>query len=54
MEAGLVASIFRSAVVGVTVSVVSGGLATILIAAAVAAAVPIVRRYEPPSPALRA
>jgi MFS family permease len=54
MEAGLVASIFRSAVVGVTVSVVSGGLATILIAAAVAAAVPIVRRYEPPSTVLRA
>jgi MFS family permease len=47
MEAGLLASLFRSAVVGVTVSVVSGGLATILIAMAVAAAAPIVRRYEP-------
>ncbi|HEY2944084.1 MAG TPA: MFS transporter, partial [Vicinamibacteria bacterium] len=54
MEAGLVASLFRSAVVGVTVSVVSGGAATILLAAAVAAATPLVRRYEPPSPAPRA
>jgi hypothetical protein len=51
MEAGLVASLFRSAVVGVTVSVVSGGAATILLAAAVAAATPLVRRYEPPSSA---
>ena len=48
MEAGLVASLFASAVAGVTVSVVSGGLATILIAAAVAGATPVVRRYEPP------
>jgi hypothetical protein len=39
-------------VTGVTVSVVSGGVATILIAAAVAAAAPIVRRYEPPSTAI--
>ena len=54
MEAGLVASLFRSAVTGVTVSVVSGGLATILIAAAVAAAAPLVRRYQPPSTAARA
>jgi MFS family permease len=53
MEAGLVATLFRSAVVGVTVSVVSGGLATILIAMAVAAAAPIVRRYEPPRAAGR-
>ena len=49
MEAGLVASLFASAVTGVTVSVVSGGLATLVIAAAVAAATPLVRRYEPPS-----
>jgi len=48
MEAGLVASLFASAVTGVTVSVVSGGLATIVIAAVVAAATPLVRRYEPP------
>jgi hypothetical protein len=54
MEAGLVASLFRSAVTGVTVSVVSGGLTTILIAAAVAAAAPLVRRYQPPSTAARA
>jgi MFS family permease len=48
MEAGLVASLFASAVTGVTVSVVSGGLATAVIAALVAAATPRVRRYEPP------
>jgi len=52
MEAGLVASLFGSAVTGVTVSVVSGGLATILIAAAVAAAAPIVRCYQPPTAAI--
>jgi MFS family permease len=52
MEAGLLASLFTSVVTGVTVSVVSGGVATILIAAAVAAAAPIVRRYEPPSTAV--
>jgi hypothetical protein len=52
MEAGLVASLFASAVTGVTVSVVSGGLATIVIAAVVAAATPLVRRYEPPLSAL--
>ena len=52
MEAGLVASLFASAVTGVTVSVVSGGLATIVIAAVVAAATPLVRRYEPPLGAL--
>jgi MFS family permease len=54
MEAGLLASLFTSVVTGVTVSVVSGGVATILIAAAVAAAAPIVRRYEPPSTAIPA
>ena len=48
MEAGLVASLFASAVTGVTVSVVSGGLATLVIAAVVAGATPLVRRYEPP------
>jgi len=32
----------------VTVSVVSGGLATIVVAGVVAAATPLVRRYEPP------
>jgi MFS family permease len=53
MEAGLVASLFRSALTGVTVSVVSGGLATVLIAAA-AAATPLLRRYEAPLAARRA
>jgi MFS family permease len=48
MEAGLVASLFGAVVTGVTVSVVSGGLATLAIAAVVAAATPLVRRYEPP------
>ena len=46
LEAGFVASLFASAVVGVTVSVVSGGVATIAIVAAVAAAAPAVRRYD--------
>ncbi len=48
LEAGLVASLFASAATGVTVSVVSGGLATLLIAAAVAGATPLVRRYRGP------
>jgi MFS family permease len=46
LEAGFVASLFASAVLGVTVSVVSGGIATIAITAAVAAASPVVRRYD--------
>ena len=46
LEAGLVASLFASAALGVTVSVVSGGLATILIAAAIAARAPLLRRYD--------
>ena len=46
MEAGLVASLFASAVVGVTVAVVSGGLATLVAAAYVAAAAPGVRHHE--------
>jgi uncharacterized membrane protein YjjB (DUF3815 family) len=46
MEAGLVASLFASAVVGVTVSVVSGGIATLAVVAWVAAATPLVRGYE--------
>ena len=46
MEAGLVASLFASVVTGVTVSVVSGGVATVLITAAVAAAAPTIRRYD--------
>jgi len=46
MEAGLVASLFVSTAVGVTVSVVSGGLATVLITGLIAAAAPSVRRYD--------
>jgi len=53
VEAGLVASLFASAAVGVTVSVVSGGLVTLLIAAGVAVATPLVRRYEPPAAPVR-
>jgi MFS family permease len=46
LEAGLVASLFASAAVGVTVSVVSGGAATILLTAAIAAASKKLRRYD--------
>ena len=46
VEAGFVASLFASAAMGATVSVVSGGLATIVVAAVVAFATPVVRRYE--------
>jgi MFS family permease len=46
LEAGFVASRFASAVFGVTVSVVSGGLLTILAAGVVAMAAPLVRDYR--------
>jgi len=46
LEAGLVASLFASAVIGVTVSVVSGGAATVLLAAAIAALSKDLRRYD--------
>lgn len=46
LEAGFVASLFASTVMGVTVSVVSGGIATMAIAATIAAAAPVVRRYD--------
>jgi hypothetical protein len=45
VEAGFVASLFASVAVGATVSVVSGGVATMLVAAVVAFATPVVRRY---------
>jgi MFS family permease len=48
MEAGLVASLFASAALGATVSVVSGGIGTVLLAAGVAAAAPVVRDYVQP------
>jgi MFS family permease len=50
LEAGLVASAFASRVTGVRVSVISGGLMTILVAAVVLAVAPVVRRYEAPAP----
>ena len=46
LEAGLLASAFASAAVGATVSVVSGGIATVLVAGIVAFATKVVRRYE--------
>ena len=46
LEAGLVASLFASTVIGVTVSVVSGGVLTVAITAAIAAAAPFLRRYD--------
>jgi MFS family permease len=46
LEAGLVASLFASAALGATVSVVSGGLATIAAALLVAWRVKLVRDYE--------
>lgn len=48
MEAGLVASLFASAALGVTVSVVSGGALTVAAAAWVALRTPLVRDYEGP------
>ena len=48
LEAGFVASLFATAVMGVTVSVVSGGVATILVAAWVGIATRVVRDYEAP------
>jgi MFS family permease len=53
LEAGIVASLFASAALGATVSVVSGGVGTVLLAAGVAAAAPVVREYvQPASPPL--
>jgi MFS family permease len=46
LEAGLVAALFGSAAVGATVSVVIGGVATILAASVVAWRVKVVRDYE--------
>ncbi len=48
LEAGVVASLFASAVVGVTVSVVSGGIATVVITGAIAAGAPFLRQYRLP------
>jgi MFS family permease len=46
LEAGVVASLFASVALGATVSVVTGGLATVATAAAVAFLTPVVRRYD--------
>jgi MFS family permease len=46
LEAGFVASLFSSAILGVTVSIVSGGLATLVAAAVIAGVAPVVREYE--------
>ena len=45
LEAGLVASLFASATLGVTVSIVSGGVVTLVATAVVAGATPLVRGY---------
>jgi MFS family permease len=46
LEAGFVASRFAAVALGVTVSIVSGGIVTLIAVAIVAAATPIVRGYE--------
>jgi MFS family permease len=48
LEAGLLASFFASVAVGATVSVISGGVATVLLAAGVGALAPVVREYVQP------
>jgi hypothetical protein len=47
LEAGIAALLFASVAVGATVSVVSGGVCTLLVAAFVACRPPIVRRFVP-------
>lgn len=46
LEAGIVASLFATAALGATVSIVSGGVLTILVAGWVAARAPAVRDYD--------
>jgi MFS family permease len=46
LEAGLVASLFLPVALGATVSVVSGGVLTIALAAVVAAVTPVIRDYR--------
>jgi MFS family permease len=46
MEAGVVASLFRTAAIGAVFSIVSGGIATIVVVGIVAAVAPAVRRYS--------
>jgi MFS family permease len=49
LEAGVVASLFASAAAGATFAVVSGGIATVLLAAGVAVLAPVVREYVQPA-----
>jgi len=46
MEAGIVASLFASVATGAIVSVVSGGVGTLAVVAIIAAASPVVRRFD--------
>ena len=46
LEAGLVASLFASAAIGATVSVVSGGLGTVAVVALCAWRAKVVRDYD--------
>jgi MFS family permease len=48
VEAGFVASLFASAVTGVTVSIVLGGAMTLVAVAVVAGATRVIREYAPP------
>jgi len=50
LEAGLVASLFASAAIGATVSVVSGGVATILVVGLCAWRAKVVRDYDAGTP----
>ncbi len=50
LEAGLVASLFASAAIGATVSVVSGGLATVLVVGLCAWRAKVVRDYDSGTP----
>ncbi len=53
LEAGFVASLFAPVAFGAIVSVVSGGLATVLLAAGVAVIAPVVREYVQPAAPVR-
>jgi peptidoglycan biosynthesis protein MviN/MurJ (putative lipid II flippase) len=46
LEAGVVASLFASAALGATVAVVSGGVATLLVAVAAMWRAPFLLRYD--------
>ncbi len=46
MEAGFVASLFSSTALGAAFSIVSGGVATVVVVATVALAAPVVRKYD--------